>query len=190
EYNYYYINSDGTFFDPFWGSGYDHGHICPSADRQYSKEANRQTFFLTNMQPQRNVFNAGIWAEMEQQVRDWNRNNFRDTLYVCKGGTIDKSDHIWRTLANGLLVPKYFFMAVLCKNASGYKALGFWIEHKDTDDYPRNTMGNYSLNPYVVNISELETLTGIDFFCNLDDETEEHVETLDPKNIITSWGVK
>ena len=142
------------------------------------------------MQPQRNIFNAGVWADMEQQVRNWNRFNFRDTLYVCKGGTIDKSDHIWRTLANGLLVPKYFFMAVLCKNASGYKALGFWIEHKDTDDYPRDAMGNRTLTPYVVNIRELETLTGIDFFCNLDDDTEERVETLNPENIKTSWGVK
>jgi len=186
----YFTNSDGSVFDPFWNSGYDHGHICPSADRQYSKEANRQTFFLTNMQPQRNVFNAGIWAEMEQQVRNWNRNNFRDTLYVCKGGTIDKSDQISRTLTNGLIVPKYFFMALLCKNSQGYKALGFWIEHKDKDDYQRDAMGNYTLSPYVVNIRELETLTGIDFFCNLDDETEEHVETLNPENIKTAWGVK
>ena len=45
----YFTTGDGTPFDPFWNSGYDHGHICPSADRQYSKEANRQTFFLTNI---------------------------------------------------------------------------------------------------------------------------------------------
>lgn len=186
----YFINPDGSLFDPYWGSGYDHGHICPSADRQYSKEANRQTFFLTNMQPQRNVFNAGVWADMEQQIRNWNRSGFRDTLYVCKGGTIDKSDQISRTLANGLIVPKYFFMAVLCKNAEGYKALGFWIEHKDTDDYSRNALGNYTFAPYVVNIRELETLTGIDFFCNLDDETENRIETLNPENIKTAWGVK
>ncbi len=186
----YFINPDGSLFDPYWGSGYDHGHICPSADRQYSKEANRQTFFLTNMQPQRNVFNAGVWADMEQQIRNWNRSGFRDTLYVCKGGTIDKSDQISRTLANGLIVPKYFFMAVLCKNAEGYKSLGFWIEHKDTDDYSRNALGNYTFAPYVVNIRELETLTGIDFFCNLDDETENRIETLNPENIKTAWGVK
>ena len=186
----FFINPDGSLFDPYWGSGYDHGHICPSADRQYSKEANRQTFFLTNMQPQRNVFNAGIWQDMEQQIRNWNRSTFRDTLYVCKGGTIDKSDQISRTLANGLIVPKYFFMAVLCKNAQGYKALGFWIEHKDMDEYPKDALGNYTLSPYVVNIRELETLTGIDFFCNLDDETENRVETLNPENIKTAWGVK
>lgn len=189
DYANYFTLGDGTPYDPFWSSGYDHGHICPSADRQYSKEANRQTFFLTNMQPQRNVFNAGVWAAMEQQVRNWNRGSFRDTLYVCKGGTIDRDDQISRTLTNGLIVPKYFFMALLCKNSNGYKALAFWIEHKDTD-YPKDNQGYYLLSPYVTNIRELEALTGIDFFCNLDDETEEHVETLGVENIKSAWGLK
>jgi len=186
-----YFNNNGEPYDPFWSSGYDHGHICPSADRQYSKEANRQTFFLTNMQPQRNTFNAGVWAAMEQQVRNWNRGNFRDTLYVCKGGTIDREDQIRGYVQNQMIIPKYFFTALLCKNASGYKALGFWIEHKDKDtDYPRDNQGNYQLSPYVVSIRELETLTGIDFFCNLDDETEDHVETLPTENIKSAWGLK
>ena len=190
DYANYFAMSDGTPFDPFWNSGYDHGHICPSADRQYSKEANRQTFFLTNMQPQRNVFNAGVWQQMEQQVRNWNRSTFRDTLYICKGGTI-RDDQISRTLSNGLIVPKYFFMAVLCKNKSGYKAMAFWIEHKDKDsDYRKDNQGNYLLSPYVTNIRELETLTGIDFFCNLEDETEERVETLSVENIKSAWGLK
>ena len=187
----YYFNNNGQPLDLFWSSGYDHGHICPSADRQYSSEANRQTFFLTNMQPQRNVFNAGVWQAMEQQVRNWNRGSFRDTLYVCKGGTIDRDDQIRGYIQNQMIIPKYFFMALLCKNTSGYKALGFWIEHKDKDtDYPKDAKGDYALGGYVVNIRELETLTGIDFFCNLDDEMEEHVETLPVENIRSAWGVR
>src|SRR5262249_55631242 len=34
------------------GSGYDRGHMCPSADRTLTVAANSQTFFLTNMVPQ------------------------------------------------------------------------------------------------------------------------------------------
>ena len=191
DYSNYFTSADGTPQDLFWSSGYDHGHICPSADRQYSKEANRQTFFLTNMQPQRNVFNAGVWSAMEQQVRNWNRGNFRDTLYICKGGTIDRDDQIRGYIQNRMIIPKYFFMALLCKNNTGYKALAFWIEHKDKDsDYEKNAKGEYQLSPYVINIRELETLTGIDFFCNLDDETENRVETLAVENIKTAWGIK
>ena len=179
--------------DLFWGSQYDHGHICPSADRQYSKEANRQTFFLTNMQPQRNVFNAGIWQQMEQQVRNWVDNGLKrgslDTLYVCKGGTIDNEIQIKGYIQNRMIIPKFFFMALLAKNTSGYKALAFWVEHKDSD-YEKDGQGNYALAKYVCNIRELENLTGIDFFCNLDDETEEHVETLGVENVKSAWGLK
>jgi len=172
--------------DPYRGSGYQHGHICPSADRQYSKEANRQTFFLSNMQPQLKEFNEVdyIWERMEKQVRSWNVGKFRDTLYVCKGGTIDGG----RTIgfigsgANRIPVPKYFFMAVLCKNSQGYKAIGLYVEHKR---YGKKE----AVADYVVNIRQLETLTDIDFFCNLPDNIENQVETLDIDNTKRTWGL-
>ena len=176
--------------DPYWNTGYDHGHIMASADRgyNYNQKANEQTFFMTNMQPQVNGFNAGVWANMEAQVRKWNSRNFRDTLYIVKGGTIDHATNILRTIGSGsnrIPVPKYFFMAVLCKNSSptngGYKALGFWIEHKSSSDS--------SLSKYVVNIDELENLTGIDFFCNLPDEEEQKRETLPIENVRRAWGL-
>lgn len=167
--------------DPFWGTGYNHGHICPSADRLGAYEANYQTFFLSNMQPQVSGFNAGVWENMEKQVRTWNRNDFRDTLYVCKGGTIDNSSQILTTTGKGLIVPKYFFMAILCKNSLGYKALGFWVEHKENSDEV--------LSNYVVSIDELERLTGIDFFCNLPDNIEKSVEGLSVDNIKRAWGL-
>lgn len=175
----------GLYFngDPFWGSGYDHGHICPSADRLYSKEANIQTFYLTNMQPQRNVFNAGLWADMESYVRSQAGTRQCDTLYVCKGGTIDAADQLMATLANGLMVPKYFYMALLMKNSSGYKAMGFWVEHTS-----QNLKGD-PLGKYVVNIRDLERKTGMDFFCNLPDDIEEHVETLPVENVKKAWGL-
>ena len=31
--------------------------------------------------------------------------------------------------------------------------------------------------------------TGIDFFCNLPDETEEYVETMPRENVIRAWGL-
>src|SRR5262249_2968836 len=33
----------------YMGSGFDRGHMCPSADRTLSVAANSQTFFLSNM---------------------------------------------------------------------------------------------------------------------------------------------
>ena len=41
----------------FGKQGYDRGHLCASADRLYSREVNEQTFYYTNMSPQRNKYN-------------------------------------------------------------------------------------------------------------------------------------
>ena len=166
--------------DPYKGSGYDHGHICASADRQRATECNYQTFFITNMQPQNNNFNAGIWADMEGQVRTW-VNSF-DTLYVCKGGTIDKSSYIVKYLGSGenkIPVPQYFFMAVLGKKGNSYKATGFWI---DQNNHPSTSIKNYA-----VTIQQLEKNTGIDFFCNLPDDIENSVEAVSKSKMESEW---
>lgn len=171
--------------DPYKYSGYDHGHICPSADRLRSTEANYQTFFITNMQPQLNVFNAGIWESMENAVRTWATQN--DTLFVCKGGTIDKAEHIIKYLTdqidgkNRIPVPRYFFMAILAKKGGNYKAMGFWVEHLN-EDHTKD-----ALRGYTVSIDQLEKNTGLDFFCNLPDDTEDRVE-----NVLTlsDWNLK
>lgn len=190
----YVTDDSGDNFDPFWSSGYDHGHICPNADRKYSREANRQTFFLTNMQPQRNIFNAGLWLKMENKLTNtWWPKSTGDTLYVVKGGTIDSEDHIIEyicnrqksaTSKNGYIpVPKYFFMALLRKNNMGYKAMAFWAEHLN-EDHSNDPLGNY-----VINIRELERRTGIDFFCNLPDDIEEDVETTSVDDIKWLWNL-
>ena len=186
--------NDYFSYDPFRGSGYDHGHICPSADRLYSKDANYQTFYLTNMQPQRHIFNAGIWEVMEGKLRSWihQSSNIKDTLFVCKGGTIDAvetaggiKDPILTTLSNGLIVPKYFFMALLYKSKTGsYKAMAFWVEHLNEDH------SNDPLSNYVINIDELERLTGIDFFCNLPDNIENEVEAMPLKDVKWLWNLE
>lgn len=178
--------------DYIYGSGFDHGHICPSADRLYSYMANYQTFFLTNMQPQYSNFNGSNknasvnerspWYRLEGQVRSWANSTTTEMLYVVKGGTIE--DHqIIKRIGGKLIVPKYFFVALLLKNEQGYKAVGFWMEH--VDSYAEKL----PLANYAVNIRQLERLTGIDFFCNLPDDTEEHVETLPIENVKRAWGL-
>ena len=154
-------------------NGYTRGHIVASEDRVYSREANEQTFYYSNMHPQLYYFNTqGIWWNIENKLirSQYNTNAFRDTLYVVKGGTIREGEY---TKAKGIPVPKYFYVALLRKRNdihvnNGYAAIGFWMEHKNNDD------ANYK--NYAKSIDELEQLTGIDFFCNLPDDVEREVE--------------
>lgn len=174
-------------FDPYYYNGLklDHGHICPSADRLSSFDMNYQTFFLTNMQPQFNSFNAGVWAKLEKKVRQIAATC--DTLYICKGGTIDEGKYgeynkIYRTLDNGLIMPRYFFMALLRVNRGKYTALGIW-----TDQILNANDNGINLAQYAISIDELEKRTGIDFFCNLPDAIEKEVER--SFNAALSWGL-
>ncbi len=175
-------------------SYFQRGHICASEDRVYSQDANGQTFYMTNMFPQGENFNSGIWSKMEAFVRNnWGRKltGANDTLFVVKGGTIDHENKILCRTRNGFIVPRYFFMALLLKRNNGYQAMGFWVEHLSANH------SNDKLSDYVVNIRELEEKTcsyagkgdGIDFFCNLPDDIEQSVETMDIATIKRLWDL-
>lgn len=166
--------------DYFYSSGFDHGHICPAADRNYSFLADKQTFYMTNMQPQYNKFNAGLWAKLEGQIRTWTNASGTEMIYVCKGATIDKEENILKRISGKLIAPKYFFCALLLKNASGYRAIGFWMLNENVD------RTNERLGDYALSVDELEQKTGIDFFCNLPDNMEEDRESRCDKN---AWGL-
>lgn len=175
----------------FGSSGFQRGHIVASEDRICSMDVNGQTFYMTNMQPQIGKFNTGIWEKMEEKIRSLLTYNMstqtayaNDTMYVCKGGTIDKSEQILGYTKNGFIVPKYFFAAVMIKNKSGHKAIGFWFEHKKYDP------STEKLSAHIVNIAKLEELTGIDFFCNLPDDEERLIENVNitPSYLQTVWS--
>ncbi|NEZ56723.1 DNA/RNA non-specific endonuclease [Leptolyngbyaceae cyanobacterium CCMR0082] len=54
----------------YTNSGYDRGHMVPSADRTASKKDNSATFLMTNVFPQTAENNRGPWKELENYSRD------------------------------------------------------------------------------------------------------------------------
>ena len=160
----------------YTNSGYTRGHLCASSDRQYSKEANQQTFYMSNISPQSgNGFNqsGSVWNTGEDKVQAWGYNISRstDTLYVVKGGTIGEG-MIKGYIKNEIAIPKYFFMAVLFRSGDNYKAIGFYMPHENLKDDPDKK----DPKKYLMSIDALEQETGIDFFHNLPDNIENTVE--------------
>ncbi|HWA08481.1 MAG TPA: MBG domain-containing protein [Opitutaceae bacterium] len=66
-------NLSSTFYalvtGDYTGSGYDRGHMCPSADRTITAADNQQTFILSNILPQAPDNNQGVWANFEGYCR-------------------------------------------------------------------------------------------------------------------------
>lgn len=170
-----------------FGPGYDRGHLCASADRLYDRTANEQTFYMSNMSPQLSSFNQGYWVTLESQVQKLGRSKtFSDTLYVVKGGTIKEGQiksYITRNNGNKVAVPKYYYMALLKVKNGVYHSIAFWMEHKEYGYSYKNKAPLSEIMSHAVSVNELEQLTGIDFFPNLPDATEERVE--DQKDINT-----
>ena len=149
---------------PFGGyaGDYARGHQLPSADRQCCYDANAQTFYGTNMTPQLNEHNEGIWADLEGKVRGWA--NTSDTTYVVTGVTVSASSKKERdSYGNSVTIPDAYFKAVLKYSKSStlgtWNAAAFYLEHRD---YSGGISKSHSMS-----IDELEEITGIDFFANL-----------------------
>lgn len=163
-------------------NGFQRGHLVASYDRVYSREANEQTFYMSNMSPQLGRFNTGIWNDLEYMINKegsgWGCNpNFADTLYVVKGGTIAEGQYYSKGTCP--TVPGYYFMALLRLKDTKYYGIAFMFEHKN------NHSGGVA--DYAITIDELEEFTEIDFFCNLNDKLEDAVEsTIDKK----SWNLQ
>lgn len=184
--------------DDHKSDGYDKGHLCASEDRVYCKEANDQTFLYSNISPQIGSFNQKYWAKLEALIQKWGRstqNGVYDKVYVAKGGTINKllkdwtgkqkaNDGLYPTAdadgksspksKNGLVVPAYYYMAILAEKDGKFQAIGFLVPH--SEDLPAKPT-TADLQAYTCSIAHLEEQTGIDFFCNLKDNVEREVES-------------
>lgn len=145
-------------------NGFVRGHIVASYDRVYSKDANEQTFYYSNISPMYSRFNTGAWNDCERNVQDWGRNsNFCDTLYIVKGATIREGEY--RTVGTCPTVPNYYFMALLCLKSNSYKSIGLLFKHE-----------NGNSRTQICSIDYLESFTGMDFFCNVPDAAENSTE--------------
>lgn len=160
------IKTKAAHWRNYKNSGYDRGHLCPAADRKYSKQAYDQTFLTSNISPQKHDFNSGIWNRLEQKVRYWALRY--DGVYVVTGGVLKGQ---MQTIGEEhVAVPNQFYKVILDYNNGNPKVIAFLMPHQDSDK---------PLYEFVVSVDEIEALTGIDFFSKLDDAIEDRIEASD-----------
>jgi endonuclease G len=145
-------------------SGYDRGHLCPAGDRNYSQVAHDETFLTSNISPQDHDFNSGIWNTLEQKTRYWASKY--DGVFVVTGGILKGN---LKTIGEeNVAVPNAFYKIILDNNTGKTKMIAFLMPHKNSD---------LPLYEFVVSVDSIETLTGIDFFPELDDSIENDLES-------------
>ncbi len=144
-------------------SGYNKGHLCPAGDRKFSVAAFNETFLTSNITPQKQDFNAGIWNRLEQKTRYWVGKE--RSLFVITGGILN--DDLVTIGNEKVAVPAYFYKILLDYSQPEIKTIAFLMPHKES---------NQPLYKFVVSIDKIESLTTIDFFPALPDELENKLE--------------
>lgn len=145
------------------GSGYDRGHLCPAGDRRFSKQAYDETFYTSNISPQNRAFNAGVWNELEQQIRQWVKKN--GTHFVVTGGVLTKG--LTEIGDEDVDVPEYYYKIVAKGDIKDLKVLAFLMPNKPS---------NKNIDDFIVSVDAIEDLTGIDFFHELSAHEEAKLE--------------
>lgn len=144
------------------GSGFDRGHLLPAADMKLDYQAMSETFFMTNMSPQRPGFNRRIWASIESRVRDLVREH--GVAHVVTAGHLTVG---LDRLKTDVSIPEVYYKALYFPKAEIMKA--FLIENRDYK--------NADVEDFLVTVDEVEQLTGFDFFSELPDPLEAQLES-------------
>ncbi|MDO1499751.1 DNA/RNA non-specific endonuclease [Winogradskyella maritima] len=166
------VKTEGAHWRNYKNSGYDRGHLCPAGDRKFSKEAHDETFLTSNISPQEHEFNSGIWNRLEQKVRYWAKR--KDGVFVVTGGIL--SDELKTIGEEHVAIPEYFYKIIYDQSSKSPKMLGFLIPHENS---------NEALYKFVVPVDQIEELTGIDFFPQLNDKIEN---TLERQSSYKNWS--
>lgn len=144
-------------------SGYDRGHLAPAGDFKYDQILTYETFYMSNMSPQKPELNQGIWNDMEIKIRDWAAE--RGDLVIVTGPVLKSGlEKIGRS--NDVSVPEQYYKIVF--DPSAETAIAFLMSNQGHYELLRN---------FVVSIDEIEKITGYDFFPKLPDTLERKIES-------------
>jgi len=133
------------------GSGYDRGHLAPSADLVETELQNSETFLLSNMSPQKPKFNRQIWRKLEMAIRDLDEQKDIMETYVLTAPVFDFGKVIEtigdRQAKHGIdiPIPHGFIKSVFAEHKSGgFKLWTFKIDNEEQD----GDLDSFLIKPY------------------------------------------
>jgi len=155
------------------GSGYDRGHMTPSADRTKTVSDNSSTFLMTNMIPQLPANNQGPWASLESYCRTLAGSG--NELYIVSGGY-----GVNGTIAGGhVTVPlQTWKVIIVIPSGTNDAARVTSTTRAIAVIMPNSGSINSDWRTYRVSVDQVEALTGFDFFSNVADSAENAIESV------------
>lgn len=153
------------------GSGFDRGHMCPSADRTVSVTANSSTFLMTNMIPQLPANNQGVWANLESYSRTLVSQG--NELYIISGG-----HGLQFFIANGhVAVPAQTWKVIIVLPVGSNDVSRVTTSTRTIAVVmPNSGSIGSDWRAYRVSVDQVEAITGFDFFSNVSSGIQAVIE--------------
>lgn len=157
------------------GSGYDRGHMTPSADRTLTVAANSQTFYLTNMVPQAGNNNRGPWANLEEYCRSLVRSG--KELFIISGGTFSAGSNF---IGTGVIVPDQTFKIIVVLDSTSDDAADVISSTRVISVLMPNEDSQISLSAdwrnYRVSVDTIEAATGDNYLSDVPAAVQSVIE--------------
>jgi endonuclease G, mitochondrial len=157
------------------GSGYDRGHMTPSADRDGKAEDMAATYFMTNILPQAPDNNQGPWANLEQYSRSLA--NAGKELYIIAGGYGEKA--AISKSAIKIIPPARTWKVIVVVDKPGLGIAGVTDKTRVIAVDMPNEQGIKDTNwrKFRVSVRDLEQKTQYNFLSNLPEAIQQTLET-------------
>ena len=147
------------------GTQYHVGHMVPNEviNRQFGRLAQMETFFMSNMSPQRGSLNTGVWLDLEDKIRNIKDTPQKDHVWAI-AGPIFSDDPAFIDRPNNTRVPipeSYYYITI---DPFKYP----WDRPGNQDlvcfRIPQDAPGGTPLSDYIVDLEEIEAATNLSFF--------------------------
>lgn len=144
---------------------YHVGHMVPNEviNRQFGRLAQMETFFMSNMCPQRGSLNTGVWLTLENKIRNIEDTDQRDHVWAIAGPVFDDDPDTITHGGKDVPIPAAFYYITI--DPHSYP----WDRESNVDVacflIPQDAPGGTPLHTYLKDdISEIEALTKLSFF--------------------------
>lgn len=152
--------------DDYRRTGYQRGHMAPNyaMAKFFGRPAQLASFQMSNIVPQRPGLNQKLWQRLEELETDVML-PVTGSLYVVQGPIFD-AQRAW--LPGRVEIPDAFYRIWLRRRGEVLQVLAFVA--------PQDVAGTESLDIFITTVDEIEALTGLDFFHQLEDVQEAELE--------------
>jgi endonuclease G, mitochondrial len=159
---------DQIKYSDYSGSGYDRGHLLPSADRFADERRNADTFYLTNIAPQTPALNQYPWQKLEKHARSFVYRG--DVIYTIAGVYGDSG-----RLKNKVTVPTNFWKVIVIF-PRGKVQISRSTRVIAVDMPNIEGIEGVDWKRYLTTVRRIEAATGLDLFNEVDRDIQDAIE--------------